>query len=429
MRKKNMFIKNNIRLIFFFFLLTTSVFAQKKRESLEEKRKQLLKQIEQTNQSLKKTRQSKSAALDKLEILQHQIENREMLINAIEDESLEIEEVIERTEGALQSLNADLVRLRSEYTRLVARAHRAKLHKNAPIVLLSSESFGRAYKRWEYFREYEKYRRKQVALIAQTQKSLKAKNELLTQKKQARIELLTTYDTQKQALQAERQDKNNVVIALKNAEKQLTKNLKSQQQQNQRLKSAIENLIEWEEAEKRRIAEARARAQEAAWLSKEKVVRHYATPSTRNETIIVETPQNLALSNDFRSNKGKLPSPLSRGGAVLRSFGRQRDGRVETYNNGVDISAPQGAEVRSVFSGTVKQVRAIEGKQLVLIQHGNFYTVYANLGQIAVRNGQAIKTGDKIGQIATDALTQQAILHFEVWLQRNPINPLDWLAK
>lgn len=424
-----MYKTKNIQISLFFLFLITPIFAQKKRESLEEKRKQLLQQIEKTHQSLTKTRHSKSIALDKLEILQHQIENRETLINTIEEESLEIEEVIARTEGALQSLNADLVRLRGEYTHFVARAHRAKLHKNAPIALLSSETFGKAYKRWEYFREYEKYRRKQVGLIAQTQKSLKAKNELLTQKKQEKTTLLSTYDTQKQALQAERQDKSKVVAELKSVEKELTKNLKSQQQQNQRLKSSIENLIEQEEAEKRRMAEARARAQEAARLSKEKVVSHYATPSSRTGTILVETPQNLALSNDFRSNKGKLPSPLSRGGTVMRSFGTQRDGRVETYNNGVDISAPQNADVRTVFNGMVKQVRAIEGKQLVLVQHGNFYTVYANLGQIAVRNGQILKTGDKIGQLAVDALSKQAILHFEVWLQRNPINPLDWLAK
>ncbi len=425
-----MYIKKNILFTAFLLFLMTQLFAQKKRESLEEKRKHLLQQIEKINQSLKKTRQSKSAALDKLEILQHQIENRETLINTIEEESLEIEEVIARTEQALLSLNADLVRLRGEYTRLVARAYRTRLYKNAPITLLSSESFGKAYRRWEYFREYEKYRRKQVALIAQTQKSLKAKNELLSQKKQEKTELLNTYDTQKQALKAEQQDKSKVIAELKTAEKELTKNLKVQQQQQQRLKYAIENLIVQEEAEKRRMAEARARAQEAARLAKEKVVRHYATtPTARGETIIVETPQNLALSNDFRSNKGKLPSPLSRGGTVVRNFGTQRDGRIETYNNGLDIAAPRQAEVQCVFQGIVKQVRTIEGKQLVLVQHGNFYTVYANLGQISVKNGQTLKTSDKIGLIATDPVSQQAILHFEIWLQRNAVNPLDWLAK
>jgi murein DD-endopeptidase MepM/ murein hydrolase activator NlpD len=82
-----------------------------------------------------------------------------------------------------------------------------------------------------------------------------------------------------------------------------------------------------------------------------------------------------------------------------------------------------------VFDGIVKQIRTIEGKQIVLVQHGTFYTVYANLGQIKVQIGQNVNTNTIIGQVSADELTQQSILHFEMWLQRNAVNPLDWLVK
>lgn len=428
--KINMIKKMQIKkyLLLFLLLLTFTVWGQKKRETLEEKRKQLLQQIEKTNQSLQKTRQSKTAILDKLEILQSQIENRETLINTIEEETLEIDDAISRTEGALLALNADLVRLRIEYTRFAAKAHRTRVHKNAPIALLSSESFGKAYSRWTYFREYEKFRRKQLSLIAQTKKSLANKNELLAQKKEEKIQLLNDYDAQRKHLQTERQDRNKIVTELKSEEKQLSRNLKAQQHQHQRLKSAIENLIVAEEVEKQRVAEARTRAQEAARLSKEKIVRHYAS-SSRQEIILVETPQNLALSKDFRSNKGKLPSPLRKGGTVLRQFGWQKNGRLDGFNNGIDIVGSRNADVSCVFDGIVKQIRTIEGKQIVLVQHGTFYTVYANLGQIKVQIGQNVNTNTIIGQVSADELTQQSILHFEMWLQRNAVNPLDWLVK
>jgi septal ring factor EnvC (AmiA/AmiB activator) len=384
---------------------------------LEEKRRVLLQKIEQTSGELNRTRQRANANLERVEVLQNQIENREALINHLEDERDDIDIAIERTQEVLTSLNADLQRLRAEYARTVAKAHRAKINKNAPLLLLSSESFGKAYKRWQYFKEYEKFRRKQSHLILQTQRSLTAKNELMAQKIEQKATLVGAYQSQKSQLVTERSEKNKTVSQLQSEANRLSKDLKTQQKQHSKLKSAISSVIATEESEKRQRAESAARERERTRQASRKSSGsrkvEAAAQAAEPAEAVVSAPEDVSRSSDFRGSKGRLSFPVS-GGSITKNFGESEF---------IEISTQGGADVRTVFGGIVSAIQSIDGRRLVIVRHGNYYTVYANLATVNVRKGDVVSLRQNIGTVADN------YINFAIYLEKLAINPSVWLAR
>lgn len=419
-------------------LIIFNITAQNKRGELELKRQQLLKQIESTTLQLTKTHQTREAALDKLETLQNQIENREALINNLHDEIGETDSIIIRTEEVLNALNEDMNRLRTEYATMIRKAYKMKVPDNALLFMLSSSNFTQAYYKWQYFRMYDKFRKRQAKMITETQKSLAAKNEYLIQQKSQKEILINANEQQQVIWTQEKQDKDKLVDELKTQEQRLSSDLKSQEKQNLKINSSIEKLISAEIESKRRAAEertrkARAEAERLATDAKSKRNKNKDSEVTvekpRNETVITESPENLALSSDFRSNKGKLPPPAT--GTIVRNFGKQQVlDRVTALNNGIDIKTSANADVKAVFSGTVSIVSSIPGMgYVVLVQHGNYYTVYSNLSTALVKKGQTVTTRQTIGYAGVNPVSNDSEVHFELWLEKTHLNPSSWIAK
>ena len=411
--------------------------AQNKRAELEQRRQQLLQQIDAKNEALGKTKKEKSAALIQLELLQDQIETREALINTLHETLSETDKIIDRTEGVIISLNEDRERLRVEYGAMLRRAYKMKLPNNGFIYMLSASNFEESYKKWQYFRQYDKFRKRQARLIIETQQALEAKNEFLIQQKKEKESLLGVNEKQKGIISTEKQQKDALVKGLKSTESRLAGELKSAQKQSNKLNAAIENLISIELESRRRLAEERRRKAltEADRLKKgrpkeEKTNVSRSEPSRNsNLEVLTESNENLALSSDFRSNKGRLPPPAI--GSIVRDFGKQKVlDKVTAVNNGIDIRTASGAEVRAVFGGTVSVVSSIAGLgTVVLIQHGNYYTVYSNLSNVSIQKGQTVSPRQTIGRAAINTVTNEPEVHFEIWLERTQLNPSVWIAK
>jgi murein hydrolase activator len=420
--------------------------SAQKRENLEAKRQQLLRQMDLTSQQYNQTKQSETATRDRLESLQSQIETREELVNTLRLEIDETEEIITRTEDVLNSLNDDIQRLRVEYATMMRRAYKSKMPNNALLYMLSANNFGEAYKKWQYFRQYDKYRKRQARLITETQKSLLSKNFLLETERQQKEKLAMTNEQQNQMLASEKTDKDRLIATLKDEENRLAGELKSQERKSQQINSAIQNLIEAEIEAKRRAAEERARkareATERLAAEKTKAERKRKKQETstasfeekpvekpKKETVLTESSENLALSSDFRGNKGKLPPPAL--GSIVRGFGRQNVvDRVTAVNNGIDIRTAPNAEVRAVFGGTVSVVSSIPGVgNIVLLQHGNYYTVYSNLSSVSVKKGDTVWIHQIVGRSGENAATKEPEVHFEIWMEKTHLNPASWLAK
>ena len=423
---------------FVFMVLTTEVAFGQKRSDLEQRRHTLLQDISATNSELLSTKKTKAATSDRLEILERQVESREELINNLREETVRTDSIILRTGDVLESLSDDVAQLRKEYGRMQQKAYRTRLHNSPVLFILSSDNFTKAFKRWQYFQQYDKFRTRQARLIAETQKSLAAKNLSLTQKKAEKVNLLKSLEDQSVQLIAEKQDKDRMLQSLQEQESQLERSLATKQKSSSKLNSEIGRLIAEEERAKRRAAEeyARSKARESAAAEKElkRSKRHQnAVPAeSPKEAVLTATPENLALSSDFRGSKGSLPWPVERG-TIGKHFGRQEHATiksVEVINNGVDIVTEQDAEVRAVFSGTVSVRQFIGGyNNVVIIQHGNYYTVYSNLAEVYVKKGDVVKTRQSIGKVAKDAQSGQSELHFEVWLEKTHLNPEGWIGK
>ena len=430
--------------------------AQNPRAELELRRQKLLQQIEIAQKQLNQTAQNRAAALDRLEILQGQIENRESLINNLHEEISETDQIIERTEGAIVALEADRARLRTEYGAMLRRAYKMKMPSNAIVALLSAKNFGESYRRWQYFRQYDKFRKRQARLIAETQHSLEMKNQTLAQQKVQKTSLVGVHENQKVSLTSEKKQKDALAADLKAEENKLKGSLKDAQKQSVKLNSTIDRLISDEIATRRRANEERAHRnrEEAERLTKLKLEKQKTKPindakqtvgnvskaentegskpsatTLKPTKIITDSPENLALSSDFRSNKGKLPPPAS--GAIVRTFGKQKVlDKVTAVNNGIDIRTAEGADVHVVFSGTVSIVSGIAGLgTVVLVQHGTYYSVYSNLSTVFVKKGDAVSTRQTIGKAGINPVTNDAEVHFEVWLEKTQLNPSVWLAK
>ena len=381
-----------------------SLFAQNRKE-LEEKRKQLLEEINRTNTQLEKTKKDKALALDRYFALQNQIQKRQKLVKNLHSEIKSADLTIEQSKNVMGSLNSDLERLRREYASTMRTALRHRMGNSMALFLFSSKDFKDAFQRWQYIRQYYHYRQRQTALILKTQKNLLQKTEELEKAKVEKAKLLTVQQQQQATLNVELADKDRLVKSLKSNESKLITDLNKQQKAHDQLNKAIEDIIRTEIAKKKKDA------------------RNPETLASAKE----EAAEDLALSGDFKQRRGKLPWPVSNG-VVTKQFGTQPHPTLKGLkinNNGIDIRTDKSLDVYAVFEGTVVGTQFVPGYQnMVIVQHGQYYTVYSNLEELTVKRGDAVNTKQIIGRVSAE----KPELHFEVWREKERMNPVGWIS-
>ncbi len=396
-----------------FFLLALLPFVtgySQSRKELEDKRLRLIEEINQTNKRLKDTQKTKAATLDRYLALKAQVAKRQQLVATMREEMAHADSAIIRSGEVMEALNDDIKRLRGEYARTLRAAWRLRLQQSWVTYMLSSENLNQAFRRRRYMRQYEQYRRRQAALIAETQKMLAAKVVQLEQHKAEQQRLMAAAQQQGEILRTEMLDKDRALQSLKADETRLVKELERREKERERFSAAIETIIREEMAQKRR--EARTSTAIGA------PSRAAGGSSGAAEPVVA------ADMSGFGTRRGSLPWPVS-GGRISRVFGPHPHPTlrgVTVPNNGVDISAVAGADVSAVYAGKVVGVQFIPGYQnMVLVQHGTYYTVYSNLAELAVRRGDEIAAGQVLGKLG------QEDLHFEVWREKTRLNPAGWL--
>lgn len=376
------------------------------RKELEEKRKQLQQEIKQTTAILNQISKNRKATYSRYQTLQEQIKKRLELIGILEEEVDHLSNSIERTSGVVEALNEDISRLKKEYSGMVRHAYRQRLTKSRPLFLLSASSFNNAFQRWQYLRQYDHYRKKQARLIVETEKTLRGKLYMLEQRKSDKEFLLASARRQSELLSLELQAKDRILQELKEDEQHAAAELQKKERDAQKLNAAIEKIIQEEMAR-----------------NKPAVAAAGSTPNA---------PSAEALSESFEGNRGQLPWPVKKGFLTGR-FGVQQHPTIKSVkisNNGIDISTEKGEEVFAVFKGKVVSVQYIPGFQyVVIIQHGTYYTVYARLEQVYVKKDDEVKTRMPIGVVNTDAIANTTEIHFEVWKDKERMDPEKWIRK
>ncbi|MBD3747993.1 MAG: peptidoglycan DD-metalloendopeptidase family protein [Sphingobacteriales bacterium] len=405
-----------LRIIFILFILFSGVqaFAQSRAE-LERKKAQLNKDIEMINNTLSKTANNKKVTLKQLNALRAQIRLRQSKINTINSEIRLLDGQINENLNQVRSLQAQLKQLKEDYAAMIRFAQKNQGAYSKLMYIFAAKDFNQAYKRMKYLQQFGEYRQKQAKYIENTQASLKNKIALLNKNKQEKDHLLGDQEKEKNTLGVAQKKQIKVVSSLTSQERKLKQNLAQKQREAQKLDRLIQREIEL--ARKKAEEEARAAAAKAKSEGK-------TAPNSKNNTgsILNSTPEALKLSADFVSNRGKLPWPVANG-VVTQYAGMQKIQNVTVENTGWTIQTNPSAAIRSVFSGEVRTVLNLYGYNLVLIQHGQFFTAYKFHGSASVSKGDKVKVKQIIGKAG-----DQAEIEFHIYKDKQELDPKSWLA-
>jgi|AntAceMinimDraft_17_1070374.scaffolds.fasta_scaffold01013_2 septal ring factor EnvC (AmiA/AmiB activator) len=389
------------------FIATIS-FGQTKKK-LEEKRKEIKKEISYTNNLIAETQKNTKVTLNKLIILNNKISKRKELINTINIEIQYIDKKIKSNNDSIEILTKELENLKDEYAKMIYSAYKNKNSYSRLMFIFASKDFNQAYHRLQYMQQYSSYRKKQAELIQDTKQLLNLKIQQLEAEKNEKKFLLNNQKNEKSLLVKGKKEKNYIIMKLQKKEKQLRKTLRAKEYAARKLKKAIEAIIA---EEIRKTAEKRKNK-----------------PSTN---MFALTPEELALSKTFSNNRGNLPWPLLRG-IVSSTFGVHYHPvlkGIKIKNNGIDITTTKGSKVRTIFEGKVTAIISIPGVngKTIIISHGEYLTVYSNLAEVYVKKGDKVKTKQNIGLIYTDTENAKTILQFQVWKGKTLLNPAYWLS-
>ena len=394
------------------FLPATLAAQTQSREALERNKQNIEREIRLINDMLQQTRKSAELSMNHLVMLNAQIVQRENLVRAIGNEINQINRRINQQNQNIQELTRDLEELRQSYAKMVQYTWLTRNNYQRIAFLFSSKSFNQAFKRLRYLQEYARHRQLQAEKIVQTQDTLKVEVGRLEEQKRQQLSLRNEQQQAMNDLNREKSEQDQAISQLRKRERDLMQRLQQQERARQELQRNIERII----------AEERRRSQEQARAAGRPV-----TPGT-----FALTPEEQLLSNNFAGNRGKLPWPVERG-VITGTFGEQPHPvlrNIKIVNNGIDIATVPGAKARAIFDGTVSRVITIPGAHYaVIVRHGEYLTVYSNLAQVNVKNGDKVSIRQDIGSVATDNRDGKTHLHFEIWRGNEKLNPAVWIAQ
>lgn len=400
----------NLRVAFFILFsifFSWSSIGQTKNQ-LEKKRKQLQKEIRETQSLLFKSKKEAKALLSELDDLNKIISVRSRLIRTINAEAEKLSDEITSNEKEINQLEKNLGVLKTDYADMIVKSYKSKNKQSRLMFLLSSENFTQAYKRMQYLKQYTNYRKQQGEKIKLSTNELIIMTDSLRAKEDEKRMLLGIYLKQKDSVGREKNSQVKLVGKVKAKEKKYVSQIKNKQTQERKIDKKIERLI----------AEAIKKSKKGT--------------GKKSSSGFHLTPEAKKLESNFVANKGILPWPTKRG-IVVRRFGTQPHptlAGITIQSSGIRIATEKSAKARAIFNGKVMSIILLPGgKKMVLIQHGNYISGYQNLDHVSVKIGDKITTKQEIGTIHTDATTGKTILIFILNKNNKFQNPEPWIGK
>ena len=394
---------NLSRIILLVIVLISSSLSSQTKQDLENQKKQIQDDIKKIELKLKTNSKQKKLIISNAEDINYKIKLQENLINNINGQLNLILREIDRNENHLSDLKQRELTLKDELSKMLLSAYKKKSNLNKLMFVFSSTSFQQAYKRIQYFKQYANFQNKTLSKIKINSNDIKNVIVVLDSQKTNKKLLIDENEEIKRDLSIEYTGLNNLIAEVNKNQKRYAAEIKQKQKLTREIDKKIQRLIE-----------------EALAKAKKKDGRFELTEEAK------------LISKNFNANKGKLPSPVIRGSVVL-GFGKQPHPIVKTttiQSNGVRIRTSSDVEARTIFNGEVYSIiKSKNNTYTILIQHGDFFTVYKNLSDIYVKKGDKLKTKDSIGKIATDPLNGQTILSFSIFNKGVPQNPRFWIYK
>ena len=452
------------------FLAFTSLAQSDKKAALEQQKKDNLSKIKELNSIISRTSKKKNASIGKLNVLKEQIGVQKKQISVLEQNQQILAEEAQKLREEGDVLKAKLERLKKEYALMIYEAQKSSTVYNKMSFLLLSNDIGEFVRRFDYLRHYSANRKKQADLIFKTRQDLMTKEQKVVYKKQEEKKVLVEKEGEKKKLEVLKTKEDKVVTVLTQQEKKLKTELERKKLAVRKLDNLIAGIVQ---REIQKSIERERKLRQARQVKKVDVVKpalpelkkgettkilaDKETPKEEKKTVVAEmkkTPKaepipepveekkiesntyymnadEAKLASSFAALRGRMPFPVP-SGFISDHFGVHKHPLLKGVminNNGIDIQTSPGSPVHSVYDGVVQSVVNIPGINMVVaIQHGDYFTVYSKLANVSVSVGTRVRTGQRIGSVASDE-DGTAEINFQVWKNTVRQNPESWLRR
>ena len=386
-------------------LLVGAVVSAQDTRRQESRKAQLEKEIAAINRQLKDNARSSSRALTDLSLVRRKIAARQELIAESDREIRALDDSMKVRQQEIDRLQARHDTLSLYYNRLVRGAYKNRDSRLWYMYILSSENIGQAVRRFGYLKGLSRNMSEQAKNIQETAAALELEKDRLAGLKEEAQVLRGQRQADVDALRGEEGESASLVARLEKDRRKYQDDLRKKNREVEALNREIAAIIRKATAKPKSSGKSTAKG------------------GKTTSTAVDET-----LSKNFASNKGRLPWPVE--GTVIESYGQHYHPVYKNvklpFNNGVTLAVARGAQAKAVFDGTVSQVVVIPGyNQCVLVQHGSYFTFYCKLKSVTVKAGEKVKTGQVLGTV--DTLSGEDQFHFQLWQERTPQNPENWL--
>ncbi len=377
--------------------LSAAISASSQNTAAQEERKaRLEREIAIIDKQLAENASKSSTMLSDLSLIRKKVANRKALVNESDKEIRRLNDNIYLTQRQINRIQARVDTLTSHYARLVRSAYKNRDARVWYMYMLASDNLGQAFRRFGYFKNLSGQMKSEAQEIRQVKEELEQEKVKLSEMKKDAEKVKADRVKELEELKKDEARVDKVVRQLNRDKKKYQQQLASKKKEVDALNREIERIV--------------AAAMKSSGKGQDKTV--------------VDTK----LDAQFAKNKGKLPWPAD--GPVVDHFGKHYHPVYKNLqlppNNGFDVALGKDTKIKAVFDGVVKQVMVMPGyNQCVMIQHGNYFTLYCKLKSVNVKEGDKVKTSDVIGTI--DTINGQTQLHFELWKGSKPQNPEQWL--
>ena len=394
-----MFLRKFNSFLLILLIYSFPFYSQQSRSSLEKERDENLVRIQEAETILDQTERSKNITVGKLNVINRQIRNRESLIvNLRSDINVQSNEII-IIRNLISSLKRDLTILNGEYSNMIYSSFKSRSSLDKLTYIFSSKDYNQMFRRFNYIFQYSKFRKNQIIEINKVSDELENQEINLSEVNKKQKKLLSDELSENNKLQKLKGRQRKVISDLNKKQRNLRKEISERKEALENLDKLIRDIIRRE---------------------KEALI------SNNDEELNI-----LEITEGFEANIGKFEWPV-RSGFISNRFGEHPHPilkNIKVKNDGIDIQTNRSSKVHAIYTGKVSTVAFIPGmNNVIIINHGEYYTLYAKLKNLKVEKGDIIKEDQIIADLVTnnDGITQ---LQFQIWKNNIKLNPENWIIK
>ncbi len=389
----------NFYFIIFVSLISIEGFSQQTRQSLEKEKAENIKKIKEGEKILNETEIVKKATIGKLNVVKRQINSRVKFISNLKDELSIYSDEINDLNSLIESLVRDLRELKIEYGEMIYNSYKSNSSLKKLTFIFSSVTYNQFFRRVQYLSQYFEMRKNQVEQISNVSIQLEKQKLNLLAKKNNKTDVLNEEIKESIGLENLKQKQRKIISELNQKQKKLRKEIESRRKALKELDNLISEVIK--------------------------------KANAKRDTDVNISIEDKELTEAFEKNIGKLEWPVL-SGFISNKFGEHAHpilNNIKVKNDGVDIQTKKDSRVISVFSGQISTVAFIPGmNNVIIIKHGNYFTLYARIKNLKVEKGDIVKLGDYLADVVTnnEGTTE---LHFQIWKNNIKLNPEKWIYR